>query len=95
MRIDAASARRPTSSYAALTACAFSSTFSRCLTASKITAGLSMLGLPCLDNMRCRLLAGLFVNSERVSNPTVALTRSHLPERSQTLAAGAAIPGFD
>lgn len=44
--------RAPRLGYAAFTACALSSTFMRCLTASKITARLSMLGLPFLDSMR-------------------------------------------
>ena len=46
------------------------------LTAPKMTAKLSMLGLPLGDSIRCKLFLGLCVSSANLSKPTVAFTKS-------------------
>ena len=68
--------------YAASTTRTSKLTFSEPLTAAKIAARLSMLGLPFEDSIRCRLLLGLCVSSARCSKPTVALTRSRKIRRA-------------
>ena len=41
-----------------------------------------MLGFPCLESIRCRLLAGLAILSANPSKPIVALTRSRRISRA-------------
>src|SRR6266851_10294140 len=47
-----------------------------------MAARLSMLGLPFLDSIRCRLLLGFAVSAAKASNPTVAFTRSRRIRRA-------------
>ena len=66
----------------AATECASRLTFRRSRMAWKLTARLSMLGMPVGERMRCRLLLGLAVNVARCSKPIVALIRSRSSTRA-------------